>query len=742
MPSEPQPSPSTGPTVLEEQVSLPTMSGEQASLGTMSDAQASQRATTDHATGQSGRFRILRPHAKGGLGQVSVALDQELHREVALKEILVHLSDDTNARERFVLEAEITGGLEHPGIVPVYALGQSEDGRPYYAMRFIKGDSLKQSIEQFHKADNPDLKDAGKRELALRQLLARFIVVCNAMDYAHSRGVLHRDLKPGNIMVGEYGETLVVDWGLAKALGKREVGTDATPLRPSSALSSSVQTMQGSAIGTPAYMSPEQAAGKLDELGPTTDVYSLGATLYHLLCGRPPFEKQDLFELLKKVNRGEFPRPRTVLATISRGLEAICLKGMALRPEDRYSTARTMADDIEHWLADEPISAAEDTAAERLGRWARQHKGLVQAGSVSLLLITIISSVAYGFVSLSNQRLNLANNTIRQQNTAITGKNEELTVARDEARELVREASRSDFATAQARLADGRWREAMAYLGRALRYDSDNVNARDALWLTLLHGQRDAPTLPRHSLRHEDAVLSASFSRDGTRVVTASRDESARIWDVRTGRPIGAALQHKGVVNSASFSPDGTRVVTVSADTTAQIWDANTGEPVGPPLLHPDIVYGASFSPDGLRVITCSLDGTAQVWDVATGLKLGEPLWHDDWVVGATFSSDGRQAITASVDQTAKVWEVPMATLPISPWLAELAEATGGKRLNSDRIPEAVPWSRYAELTRRLSSVRGSDFYTRWAQGLEADPTSDGKVAAWPTESGSKHRPP
>ncbi|MBC8117125.1 MAG: serine/threonine protein kinase, partial [Candidatus Saccharimonas sp.] len=386
----PPPSPDTGRTVSEEQislptmsegqVSLPTMSDEQASLRTMSDVQAGQRATTESASGLSGRFQILRPHAKGGLGQVSVALDQELHREVALKEILVHLSDDTNARERFVLEAEITGGLEHPGIVPVYALGQYEDGRPFYAMRFIKGDSLKHSIEQFHRADNPNLKEEGARQLALRQLLGRFIVVCNAMEYAHSRGVLHRDLKPGNIMVGEYGETLVVDWGLAKALGKREVGTDATPLRPSSALSSSVQTMQGSAIGTPAYMSPEQAAGKLDELGPTTDVYSLGATLYHLLCGRPPFEKEDLYEILRKVSRGEFPRPRTVLASISRSLEAICLKGMALRPEDRYPTARTMANDIEHWLADEPISAAVDTRAERFSRWRRKHKAQVFAG--------------------------------------------------------------------------------------------------------------------------------------------------------------------------------------------------------------------------------------------------------------------------------------------------------------------------------------------------------------------------
>jgi serine/threonine-protein kinase len=158
-----------------------------------------------------GRFRILRPHAKGGLGQVSVALDQELNREVALEEIQPRHADDQFSRERFVLEAEITGGLEHPGIVPVYALGQASDGRPFYAMRFVKGASLKEAIVHFHSPENQNRNDPGARQLELRRLLGRFIDVCNAMEYAHSRGVLHRDLKPGNIMVGKYGETLVVD---------------------------------------------------------------------------------------------------------------------------------------------------------------------------------------------------------------------------------------------------------------------------------------------------------------------------------------------------------------------------------------------------------------------------------------------------------------------------------------------------------------------------------------------------
>ena len=168
------------------------------------------------------RFRILRPHARGGLGEVFVARDEELNRDVALKEIRGEHADNKDSRGRFVLEAEITGGLEHPGIVPVYGLGQYADGRPYYAMRFIQGDSLKEAISAFHSEQNANASDS-ERSLQLRKLLGRFIDVCQAIGYAHSRGVLHRDLKPGNIMLGKYGETLVVDWGLAKVKGREEV---------------------------------------------------------------------------------------------------------------------------------------------------------------------------------------------------------------------------------------------------------------------------------------------------------------------------------------------------------------------------------------------------------------------------------------------------------------------------------------------------------------------------------------
>jgi eukaryotic-like serine/threonine-protein kinase len=240
------------------------------------DADRTATYSVGTATSDGQRFRVLRPHAQGGLGAVFVALDHELHREVALKQILDHHADDPNSRARFVLEAEITGGLEHPGIVPVYGLGTYPGGRPYYAMRFIRGLSFKAAITAFH-ADEALRRDPGRRALGLLKLLRQFLAVCNAIDYAHSRGVLHRDLNPANIIVGKHGETLVVDWGVAKALGRTESGvaSDERVLAPSSS-SGSAETLPGSALGTPAYMSPEQAGGDLEHLGPWSDVYSLG----------------------------------------------------------------------------------------------------------------------------------------------------------------------------------------------------------------------------------------------------------------------------------------------------------------------------------------------------------------------------------------------------------------------------------------------------------------------------------
>jgi tetratricopeptide (TPR) repeat protein/tRNA A-37 threonylcarbamoyl transferase component Bud32 len=358
------------------------------------------------------RFRILRPHARGGLGEVFVAYDEELHREVALKEIRPGRADERESRTRFVLEAEITGNLEHPGVVPVYGLGYYGDGRPFYAMRFVQGDSLKAAIARFHEADGPG-RDPGERALALRGLLGRFIDVCDAIAYAHSRGVLHRDLKPGNIMLGKYGETLVVDWGLAKAAGQAEDGEGDTAeraLRPPSA-SGSAPTIAGVALGTPGFMSPEQAAGELDGLGPRSDVYSLGATLYILLTGRAPLDDSDgdVEEVLRRVRAGEIAPPRQVKREVPPALEAVCLKAMALQPGDRYPSARALAEDIEHWLADEPVSAWREPWPVRARRWAKRHRTAVAATMVALMVGVVGLAAVAGVQAQANVRLKRAN---------------------------------------------------------------------------------------------------------------------------------------------------------------------------------------------------------------------------------------------------------------------------------------------------------------------------------------------
>jgi serine/threonine-protein kinase len=403
-------------------------------LGSGSDADRTGSYSIGTATSDGQRFRVLRPHARGGLGAVFVALDSELHREVVLKQILDQHADDPTSRARFLMEAEITGGLEHPGIVPVYGLGTYPDGRPYYAMRFIRGDSLKEAIDRFH-ADESLKSDPGRRSLELRKLLRRFTDVCNAIDYAHSRGVLHRDIKPGNIIVGKHGETLVVDWGLAKARGRSDATepSDERPLMPASA-SGSAETLPGSALGTPAYMSPEQAAGELERLEPRSDVYSLGATLYCLLTGKPPFEG-DVFEIFGKVRRGEFAPPRAVDPSIDRALEAVCLKAMATRPDDRYPTCRALAEDIERWMADEPVTAWREPFTRRARRWGRRNRTAVSSLVASALVALAGMASVLAVQARANAGLKQSNDALIDANTRVRTANAELLAANQRERE-------------------------------------------------------------------------------------------------------------------------------------------------------------------------------------------------------------------------------------------------------------------------------------------------------------------
>ena len=374
------------------------------------------------------RFRIVRRHARGGLGEVSVAIDEELQREVALKEIRSRFADDDAARSRFVQEARVTGRLEHPGIVPVYGLGCDSNGRPFYAMQFIRGESLRQTIVRYHRqSDLP----AERRRMQLRKLLSHFVDVCHTMAYVHSRGVLHRDLKPSNVMLGKFDETLVVDWGLAKVVGRPDEpgASDEPTLRVDD---ETPQTRLGSAVGTPAYMSPEQAAGRVDELGPASDIYSLGAILYTILTGRPPYETSDA-DLLARVQACDFPSPRHVNRRVPRPLEAVCLRAMASDPNSRYASTRALADDIERWLADEPIAAYRESSLERSWRWLRRHRAATVAAGLALCAVALVSSIAALIVGRQNDEIVQQNRQIRTLARAQFDARQQAEAQRDEA---------------------------------------------------------------------------------------------------------------------------------------------------------------------------------------------------------------------------------------------------------------------------------------------------------------------
>ncbi len=351
------------------------------------------------------RYRVLHRHASGGLGEVFVAHDEELGRDVALKRIREEYAGFPELRARFLLEAEITGMVEHPGIVPVYGRGHDAQNRPFYAMRFVQGETLQQAIVRFHATHRARL-DQGGAALELRRLLRHFVDVCNALACVHDRGAIHRDLKPANIMLGPYGETFVVDWGLAKIVGRAEAAAslpDTAPaetqtLRPASA-GSAGGTAVGTAIGTPAYMSPEQAAGLVDELRSSSDLYGLGAILYTILSGRPPVTGNDPETMRQDVLMRRFPRPREVQPGAPAPLEAVCLKAMSLDPQQRYASARELATEIEAWMADEPVRAWREPFRLRAARWVRRHRAAV-VGAAAALVVTIIS-LSVGMVMLA-----------------------------------------------------------------------------------------------------------------------------------------------------------------------------------------------------------------------------------------------------------------------------------------------------------------------------------------------------
>jgi len=371
------------------------------------------------------RYSLSRVHATGGIGRVWLAHDTAMGRSVALKELRPERVGEHATIERFVKEARITGQLEHPGIVPIYELAhRPQDNEPFYTMRFIRGRTLAAAIRRFH---DPKLPPPQSPVLAFRELLTAFLGACNAAAYAHSRGVIHRDLKPANIVLGDYGEVIVLDWGMAKVL---PVGQDFDPAQPRQDENPAPQaglitvpepppridppgekdgqTVAGLVMGTPAYMPPEQAEGRHDLHDQRTDVYALGAILYEILTGVIPFHAPNTEALLEKVCREPPPRPRARKPGVPPPLEAICLKALAKRREDRYPSALALADDVQHWRADEPVSCYAEPLLVRVGRWARKHKPVVATAAAVLFTTTVGLAVGLYFVNAEKNRTTLA----------------------------------------------------------------------------------------------------------------------------------------------------------------------------------------------------------------------------------------------------------------------------------------------------------------------------------------------
>ena len=604
-----------------------------------------------------GRYKILQKLGEGGCGVVYMAEQTEpVRRKVALKVIKLGL-DTRQVIARFEAERQALALMDHPNIAKVLDAGTTDSGRPYFVMELVKGIRITEYCDQNH--------------LATSERLNLFTQVCQAIQHAHQKGIIHRDIKPSNILVTLHDGVpvpKVIDFGIAKATEQ--------PLTEKT-----VFTAFGQFMGTPAYMSPEQAElGGLD-IDTRSDIYALGVLLYELLTGRTPFDAKELLqagldEMRRRIREEEPVRPSTRLSTMAdadltevaqrrqsepaklarfiRGdLDWIVMKCLEKDRNRRYETANGLAMDLRRYLNDEPVVARPPSQLYRFRKLVRRNKlGFAAGGTVAAALLagTIVSTWLF-FGERQAER------AVRTQAERADRNAAQETRQRQRAETAAQEASKtlatSDFLQASRLLAQDKAPDALAYLERGLAFDPANLAAQTRLTSLLAYHQWMVPVL---SLKHSDGVFCVQFSPDGSRIVTASRDGTARVWDAQSGRPLTEPMKHGGVVNSAGFSPDGKLIATASWDNSARVWEARTGQPLTEPMKHEGWVSLAQFSPDGKRIVTASL-GTARVWDAQSGQALTQPMTHGGFVNSVDFSLDGTRMVSASQDGTARVWD-------------------------------------------------------------------------------------
>ena len=607
-------------------------------LGLASAENAAEPLETSTATLPTGKpgdrighYKLLQQIGEGGCGVVYMAEQEEpVRRRVALK--IIKLGMDTRqVIARFEAERQALAMMDHPNIAKVLDAGATETGRPYFVMELVRGIKITDFCDQ--------------QKLSTHQRLELFIQVCQAVQHAHQKGIIHRDLKPSNILVTEQdGKAVpkIIDFGIAKA-------TTGAPLTDKTLFTAFEQF-----LGTPAYMSPEQAGlGGLD-IDTRSDIYSLGVLLYELLTGKQPFDSAELNrsaidEILRTIREKEPLRPSARLTMLTeqeltlvgerrqtepakvtnllRGdLDWIVFKALEKDRSRRYETANALAADIQRHLKNEPVVARPPSNLYRFQKWIGRNK--LAFAAVSTIAISLLAGLEV------STRMFFKEKKASQRAEAILLR---LRLQRADERLL------ADDPVA-----------GLAFLASVLRDYPSNTVAAARLISALTERSFLLPTVP--PLRHNGAVWDAEFSPDSRLVVTASDDKTARVWNAASGAPAGLPMGHQTAVLSAHFSPNSRCVVTVSQDQTALIWDAQTGKIITGPLRTGGVLY-AEFSPDGRWVVTACKDRAARVWDAQTGAALLEVRGHSNGVQVAHFSPNGQWLVTASSDHTARVWD-------------------------------------------------------------------------------------
>ncbi|HXJ61507.1 MAG TPA: serine/threonine-protein kinase [Verrucomicrobiae bacterium] len=608
-----------------------------------------------------GDYEIVEELARGGMGIVYRARQVSLNRPVALKMITAGALATPEQVQRFRIEAEAAARLNHPNIVPLYEVGEHQ-GHYFYAMKLIEGGTCAEWRLQQTRGDRQKASEPGRfsmptqaraRQFAAAGLLAK---TARAVHYAHERGVLHRDLKPTNVLIDADGQPHLTDFGLAK------LAEDDGSLTQTTAV-----------LGTPSYMAPELASGRAGEATTAADVYSLGAILFELLAERPPFVADNVPALLRKIIEEDPPRPSLVrrertppagqprlelgreFGRVDGDLEVICLKCLEKEPARRYSSALALAEDLERWQAGEPIRARPVHAGERFWRWCRREPLLAASLglAVSLLIaVTVVLLLAARRIAMARRAEQFERQSALQANRDLGLVNQQLAVS----------VNRLELQLAEERFHAGDASSGLAYLAAMLRRDPSNHLATQRLMSALLH--RDFPVPIGRSIGQMGRVVHVEFSRDGERLLvlrenawTERNESTARLCDAASGSVLGTGMEHAASIQGARFSPDGRRVLTYAADRTARVWDGVTGRPITPFLALSANPRCGCFSPDGNWILMVS-ENKAKLWDAATGQPIKEWIVPGPPVVDAGFRPPGNFAFTASVRGEVRLWDL------------------------------------------------------------------------------------